>query len=658
MAERPCREVTGTGSSWGCACAVTQPSHGCKYRILSAARSESQSPAATRAATIISKSIIYLLTGEDYIVVKKPGEPLLQSIRPLVLEGSCRSQSPHSLKHEKNNEKILELTNKIIHLLTGEVPRYEDATVCFSKKEWGCLDGHQIQNKDVSMDNYQPLQSMGDSVDKYTDNGYHNAFSVENCLTEGKVKMKTKRKCEPFKHMKSVKDREGESAFTAESSSDSDINTQTEHLSADVKSESASCEERTLTNIDTTTKQINTGTTSSHRKVESTTPEEGNLNDPNIDTSSSLVKAETISQEKEKLLDTDINTRTEHTQTEYLSIHIKEESFSSDEGNLIHSDQSEIEYKTVLIKEESDSYEEINLTDTDIYSPSKHTQDADTYAQISENLDCNTLWNSTNSDKTLLNSGKYCTATSSRASQQKHHTGEKQFSCPECLKCFTTNSSLIAHQRIHTGEKRFSCSECGKYFTAKSSLRAHERIHTGEKRFCCTVCGKRFTASSCLIAHKRIHTGEKPYACSICGRCFTTNSSLFTHQRTHTGEKPFSCSVCGKCFTTNSGLITHRRSHTGEKPFSCAECGKCFSKTSNLIAHKRLHTGEKPFSCAECGKSFISKAYLIIHEKIHMREKPFCCTTCGRSFSQKSALYRHQRIHANDNYLPHSEKTT
>ncbi|XP_063289970.1 oocyte zinc finger protein XlCOF29-like [Pelobates fuscus] len=82
----------------------------------------------------LTLKILYLLTGEDYIVIKKPGDGVTVSSSPCVLVGSSRTQSPstvpppHSLIHESNNDdKILELTNQIIQLLTGE-EYFEDGT--------------------------------------------------------------------------------------------------------------------------------------------------------------------------------------------------------------------------------------------------------------------------------------------------------------------------------------------------------------------------------------------------------------------------------------------------------------------------------------------------------------------------------------------------
>ncbi|XP_053546465.1 oocyte zinc finger protein XlCOF7.1 isoform X2 [Bombina bombina] len=121
--------------------------------------------------------------------------------------------------------------------------------------------------------------------------------------------------------------------------------------------------------------------------------------------------------------------------------------------------------------------------------------------------------------------------------------------------------SFITDQVIRTGEKSIICSECGKCFSNNSNLVAHKRIHTREKLFACPECGKQFNRNSSLTRHQKIHSGIKPFACSDCGKCFVHKVNLVTHKRTHTGERPFPCSDCGKCFSRSYILMRHKEKH-------------------------------------------------------------------------------------------------
>ncbi|XP_073516211.1 uncharacterized protein [Phyllobates terribilis] len=112
----------------------------------------------------LTLEILFRLTGEDYTVVKKTSSELCQDP---VSEGWGRPLSPvtgpppHPLIHEDiNDQKILELTYKMIELLTGEVPiRCQDVAVYFSMEEWDYLEGHKDPYKDVMMEVLQPLTS-------------------------------------------------------------------------------------------------------------------------------------------------------------------------------------------------------------------------------------------------------------------------------------------------------------------------------------------------------------------------------------------------------------------------------------------------------------------------------------------------------------------
>ncbi|XP_075117056.1 gastrula zinc finger protein XlCGF66.1-like [Leptodactylus fuscus] len=113
----------------------------------------------------LSLEIIYLLTGEDYMVVKKPDEYLTTSADLKVSPRWSKSQSrimeppPESLIDLRpNKQKILELTRKILQMLTREVPiRYQDVTVHFSMEEWEYLEEHKDLYKDIMMEDHQSI---------------------------------------------------------------------------------------------------------------------------------------------------------------------------------------------------------------------------------------------------------------------------------------------------------------------------------------------------------------------------------------------------------------------------------------------------------------------------------------------------------------------
>ncbi|XP_044152271.1 gastrula zinc finger protein XlCGF66.1-like [Bufo gargarizans] len=114
----------------------------------------------------LTLEILFRLTGEDYTVGKKTSSERCQDP---VSERQERTLSPnlgpppHLLIHEEiNRNKILELINKMIELLTGEVPiRCQDVAVYFSMEEWEYLEGHKDLYKDVMMEDHRPLTLPG-----------------------------------------------------------------------------------------------------------------------------------------------------------------------------------------------------------------------------------------------------------------------------------------------------------------------------------------------------------------------------------------------------------------------------------------------------------------------------------------------------------------
>ncbi|KAM4034128.1 uncharacterized protein ACNLHF_020783 [Anomaloglossus baeobatrachus] len=550
----------------------------------------------------LTLEILFRLTGEDYTVVKKTSSDRCQDP---VSEGWGRPLSPitgpppHPLIHEDiNDQKILELTYKMIELLTGEVPiRCQDVTVYFSMEEWEYLEGNKDLYKDVMMEVSQPLTSPVLSSERTTPERCPCRLLSQDCKQENHNVL------QPQQPIYSFKPAPPASSLLCELNP-WNLGEDLTHINATGKY--VSCDDWCKEDIPT----------DNHTDVFTRSSEEHQF--------ISVFKAE------DHCIISDLYK--EHASIpEILStLCSKDLSFSASFPTVkqIEDSRRDFEYqrphreeKPFLCPECGKCFKKKSV----LFRHQKiHTENP---------FLCFTC-------------GRHFSQKSDLDEHQMIHKSETPFSCAECGKSFKEKLYLVQHQRSHTGEKPFSCSECGKCFNQKSALVTHQRIHTGERPFSCPECGKCFRQNASFYAHKRAHTGEKPFSCPECGKCFAEKSHLVRHQRTHIGDKPFSCSECGKCFNQKSSVVKHRRIHTGEKPFPCSECGKCFGDKSKLITHLRIHTGEKPFSCLECGKCFNQNSVLIAHQRIHTGEKPFSCNVCGKCFAQNSSLFAHQRAHA------------
>ncbi|XP_073467735.1 gastrula zinc finger protein XlCGF66.1-like [Aquarana catesbeiana] len=485
----------------------------------------------------LTLEIIYLLTGERFPLVKS-GDHMTITVSP------C-----DSLKPERHNmQKILEVTKKMMELLTGEVPiRCQDVTVYFSMEEWEYLEGHKDLYKDDMMDNQPPLTSP---------DGSSNGNPPERCPRPLYSRDSIKEDQTIPHHYQSVNLRYDNIDVKEEYKDEDEEYGVMEELSEghkdmmeppNTRNPPERCP-RPLYSWDSTWEDH---TIPHHYKGEDLIgiKVEGKVEEERY------VRDDQQSMKEDGITGTFIE---EDTPTEISTVDGREMRKTSEDCLTLSPD-----YK--VEDEDITQYSSGENPATSNVHPAPHNIDGPSYSSYPEE------------PQTVRDGAVLPT--------------DKRFSCTECGKCFRFKSGLNVHKRTHTGEKPYSCPECGKCFSDKSSFCTHQRLHTGEKPFCCPECRKCFSYKSSLYTHQRSHTGEKMYSCPECGKCFSQKSHLNRHQRSHTGEKPYSCPECRKCFSYKYSLCIHQRSHTGGKMYSCPECMKCFSQKSHLYRHQRSHTG-------------------------------------------------------------------
>ncbi|XP_077322669.1 uncharacterized protein LOC143956326 [Lithobates pipiens] len=395
----------------------------------------------------LTLEIIYLLTGEDNIVVKKTsGDGDYSIMVPLHL----------LLVPERNNEqKILEVTKNIIDLLAGERKR-NNFNVSIKEeikeedeygvtKERQCLEGHKDLYKDVMMDNQPPLTSP---------DGSSNGNPPERCPR-------------PLYSRDSTQE-------------DHTIHTiNHDHQGQDIKTEVKEEENIYVRGNQMSMKEAETTMTIA-KKESSLDVSTGGQNDWKTS-------------EGHLILSSDYNKEDNDMVQCSPGVSIVTQNINHKLNHMVrstaHLNSGEPKNKLLTI-----------LPDV---QPSFHRAENSRDLPNPEEPSPNNLHPSQNCENTLIK-------THDLVVLRTIDTIERRYSCLECELSFTKKTEQLRHLRTHTGEKPFSCSECGKAFAEKSNLKRHQRVHTGERPFPCSECGKRFSDKGNRDRHMRVHTGEKP----------------------------------------------------------------------------------------------------------------------------------------------------
>ncbi|XP_031748923.1 oocyte zinc finger protein XlCOF7.1 [Xenopus tropicalis] len=380
----------------------------------------------------LTLEIIYLLTGEGYVIPKKKS--------PTVGLGALHA--PGSVIQKENDKKILELISNIIQLLTGEVAiRCEDVSIYFSLEEWEYIKGNKALYREGIKEEEEPQQLRPLAACEYKDGSDVTAHTEATlcCNNDGNLTNPDVSPAEQPPPANGIK--EEEASWEGGNQSDCSINPLTEQIQG----------------TDTPTPIMGSGLANSLFKMK-------DCKYNNWSPGKSGTTKNTLSG-KYSCNECHIHFSHKRDFDKHLITHKREKPFSCSECGKCFSHRSN------RARHQRTHTGEKPFACCKCGKRFLHRSNCTRHERIhtgEKPFSCSEC-------------GK-CVATSSELTVHRRiHTGEKPFSCSECERSFTTSSELTAHRRTHTGEKPYSCSECGKCFARSHSLKIHFQIHTGGK---------------------------------------------------------------------------------------------------------------------------------------------------------------------------------
>ncbi|XP_068113173.1 zinc finger protein 782-like isoform X2 [Hyperolius riggenbachi] len=657
----------------------------------------------------LTLEIIYLLTGEDYEVVKKTSCELLTPNSQFDGPSLTTELPPLSLKPGRSKKKILEVTDKIIELLVGEVPiRCQDVTIYFSMEEWQYIEGHKDLYKDTMMENQPPLTSPDGSSNRNPPERCAGPIYSQDCPQKDST-IPHHYQSEKPSDMK-MKDKEEETYVMGGHQSTEDG----EMMTAIKEEKEEMCVMSGLQSP---------GEGEIMRTGKAKGEETYEIGDQESLEKGAIVR--TIKEEEESCYHNCTEEgefmRTLEEKGEETSKVGGEESI--EEGEIMRIIKVE-EDETCVISDE-EPVEENKMTGTTelvppisvghnfwkpleghVIPPPNYNTESNGITQyppgvipVPQNM-FQRVYDVGNPSNGHLLSREF-NPRDNGLTQYPHggHPIPGNVQCavfhadrstgPSVPEGSSVNPHLINQNllpRFHSADGQAADvrvgyvgnASWGQYdipkdynvggtFTKRYSSDVIPATLNGQPSLCGPHVGPPQNRQ--FIMQDKPLMSEMPYM-SVNYGSGPQNSHLPMHHGSPTNEFPcpacnqrFShqsslaqhlalhalpCTEYGKSLEASSGLFHQQRGPPSTKPFFCPECGTSFSRKRNLDIHMCLHTGEKPFACPECGKRFSQDAQLFTHRRIHRGERPFLCPECGKSFPLKGTLRTHLKTHSGE----------